>query len=129
VHDVAHRDDARDLAVGDDDEVPEAPAGHRVGGLLERPLAIGEGRLGREVIPDPLSGSSPEPSERTRSRSVTMPGPGCSGSMITAAPTLCSVMNCAASRRLRIGVIVRTSSVMASRTFTGRPYPDRGGRG
>src|SRR4051794_30027815 len=68
-----------------------------------------------------VSGSSPAPIERTTSRSVTMPGPGSSGSRITAAPTLCSVMNAAASRRLRPGVIVKTLSVIASRTFTGDP--------
>src|SRR5687768_6647542 len=50
-----------------------------------------------------------------------MPGPGSSGSMITAAPTLCSTMNAAASRRVRPGVIVYTSSVIASRTFTWLP--------
>ena len=38
--------------------------------------------------------------------------------MITAAPTLCSTMNVAASRSVRPGVIVRTCSVIASRTFT-----------
>src|SRR5687767_12046929 len=65
-----------------------------------------------------LSGSSPDPSERTTSRSVTMPGPGSSGSTITAAPTLCSTMNAAASRSVRPGVIVNTCSDMASRTFT-----------
>src|SRR3954454_24650061 len=64
-----------------------------------------------------VSGSSPAPSDRTRSRSVMMPGPGCSGSMITAAPTLCSDRKRAASRSVRPGVIVRTSSVIASRTF------------
>ena len=47
-----------------------------------------------------------------------IPGPGCSGSMITAAPTLCSAMNRAASRSVRPGVIVSTFSVIASRTFT-----------
>src|SRR3954471_11386118 len=49
-----------------------------------------------------------------------MPGPGCSGSMITAAPTLCSDRKRAASRSVRPGVIVRTSSVIASRTFVTR---------
>ena len=71
------------------------------------------------------SGSSPEPSARMRSRSVTMPGPGCSGSRITAAPTLCSDMKRAASRRVRPGVIVSTCSVIASRTFTAAPLPLR----
>src|SRR5262245_1641702 len=47
-----------------------------------------------------------------------IPGPGCSGSMITAAPTLWSDMKRAASRRVRPGVIVSTCSVIASRTFT-----------
>ena len=37
---------------------------------------------------------------------------------ITAAPTLCSVMDAAVSRRLRPGVIVNTFSVIASRTVT-----------
>src|SRR4051812_32979003 len=64
-----------------------------------------------------LSGSSPAPSERTTSRSVTIPGPGSSGSMITTAPTLWSVMNFAASRSERPGVMVSTCSVMASRTL------------
>ena len=41
--------------------------------------------------------------------------------MITAAPTLCSVMNAAASRRVRPGVIVNTLSDIASRTFTAAP--------
>src|SRR4051812_5833874 len=67
-----------------------------------------------------VSGSSPAPSDRTRSRSVMIPGPGCSGSMITAAPTLCSDRKRAASRSVRPGVIVRTSSVIASRTFVTR---------
>src|SRR3954464_11466073 len=56
-----------------------------------------------------------------------MPGPGCSGSMITAAPTLCSAMKRAASRSVRPGVIVRTFSVIASRTFTAPTIP--GARG
>jgi hypothetical protein len=42
---------------------------------------------------------------------------------MTAAPTLCSTMKRAASRRLRPGVIVSTSSVIASRTLT--PTPPR----
>src|SRR4051794_18662752 len=50
-----------------------------------------------------------------------MPGPGSSGSWITAAPTLCSAMNAAASRNVRPGVIVNTLSDMASRTFTATP--------
>ena len=50
-----------------------------------------------------------------------MPGPGCSGSKITAEPTLCSLRKRAASRRLRPGVIVSTSWVIASRTFTPAP--------
>src|SRR3954467_1595548 len=59
-----------------------------------------------------------------------IPGPCSSGSMITAAPTLCSVMKFAASRSVRSGVIVRTSSVIASQTLTGRIYTDRlGGSG
>src|SRR3954453_3113708 len=53
-----------------------------------------------------------------------IPGPGCSGSMITAAPTLWSVMNRAASRSERSGVIVSTFSVIASRTFTLAPLSD-----
>src|SRR4051794_18816618 len=64
-----------------------------------------------------LSGLPPAPSDLTRSRSVMMPGPGCSGSMITAAPTLWSEKKRAASRSVRPGVIVRTCSVIASRTF------------
>src|SRR5688500_1848955 len=47
-----------------------------------------------------------------------MPGPGSSGSTITAAPKRCSTMNTAASRSVRPGVIVNTCSDMASRTFT-----------
>src|SRR3954452_18954890 len=46
-----------------------------------------------------------------------IPGPGCSGSRMIAAPTLCSVMNWAASRSVRRGVSVRTSSVIAWRTI------------
>src|SRR4051794_31360413 len=70
-----------------------------------------------------VSGSSPLPSERTRSRSVMIPGPGCSGSSTTTAPTLWSAMNFAASRSVRPGVNVSTSSVIASRTFTDRSSP------
>src|SRR3954454_18413274 len=55
VDDVAHRDDAGHLAVRDDHEVTEAAAGHRVGGLLQRPLAVGERRLRGEVVLDVLA--------------------------------------------------------------------------
>ena len=43
-----------DLAVLDDDEVTEAAARHRVGGLLEVPVGVGEGGVGREVVADRL---------------------------------------------------------------------------
>src|SRR5687768_10209997 len=42
------------------------------------------------------------------SRSVTMPGPGCSGSITTAAPTSRWAIAAAASRRDRPGFTVRT---------------------
>ena len=47
-----------------------------------------------------------------RSRSVTMPGPGCSGSSTTAAPTRRSAIATAASRRERPGLTVRTLSLI-----------------
>ena len=81
----------------------EAALDHLPRRALERPAGLGGGReLDREVIAhlsrrrDP----APEPSERSTSRSVTMPGPCPSGSTTTAAPTLRSAMRQAASRRL-----------------------------
>src|SRR3954452_21551830 len=49
-HDVAHRDDPAQLAVLDDDEMTEAAPGHRVGGLLEVPLDVGEHGVGGQVL-------------------------------------------------------------------------------
>ena len=49
------------------------------------------------------------PIDSRMSRSVTMPGPGCSGSITTAAPTLRSAICVAASRSERPGLTVRTT--------------------
>src|SRR5947209_138490 len=40
-HDVADRDDAEHIAVGEHDEVPEAAPDHRRGGVLQRPVRVG----------------------------------------------------------------------------------------
>ena len=75
------------LAAVDDDQVAEAAAHHRDGGLLERPVGRGERELGREVLGDPLGvGVLAAPSESRMSRSVTMPGPIASGSITTPRP-------------------------------------------
>ena len=53
-HDVAHREQAGDSPPLGDDEVAEAAADHRDGGLLERPVGRGEDDVGREVVGDAL---------------------------------------------------------------------------
>ena len=53
-HDVAHRQDAGDLAAVDHDEVAEAAADHRDGGLLERPVGRGEHEVAGQVVGDVL---------------------------------------------------------------------------
>src|SRR5690348_4175908 len=53
-HDVAHRQDPRQFAPLDDDQMGELAADHRRGGLLERPVRGGEGQVGREVVRDAL---------------------------------------------------------------------------
>ena len=53
-HDVAHGQDARDLAAVDHDQVAEAAADHRGGGLLERPVRRREHEVGGEVLGDAL---------------------------------------------------------------------------
>ena len=79
--------------------------------LREAARLMAERRVGAAVVLDPDS-----------------PGPGESGSMTTAAPTLRSAISRAASRSVWPGPIVRTSVVMPSRTCTGTSWSDRGDR-
>ena len=95
----------------DHDQMAEAALGHRVRGLLEVPLDVGERGVRGQVLGDVLVVGILALADR----------PYEVAPVITTAPTLWSAMNFAASRRVRPGVIVRTSPVIASRTFTTAP--------
>ena len=66
--DVAHRQDAGHLARVEDHQVPEAPADHRVGGLLEGPGRRGVDQVGRDVVADPLGVGVLTGADRRRAR-------------------------------------------------------------
>ena len=61
-----------------------------------------------------VAGSWPDPSDWRMSRSVMIPGPGCSGSTTTAAPTRRSLMALATWVSVWSGPTVRTSVLIPS---------------
>ena len=63
-----------------------------------------------------VSGSCPRAIDWSMSRSVMMPGPGCSGSITTAAPTPRSAIAADTSRRDLPGETVSTVSLIPART-------------
>ena len=95
-----------ELAAVHHDQMAEAAADHRLGRALERPVGRRRtsGRRDRWSATFSASGSCPAPIDWSTSRSVRMPGPGCSGSMTTAAPTLRSAMRQAAVSQRVTGV-------------------------
>ena len=103
-HDVAHREHADHLAAVHDHEVAEAAATIASAARSSDQSGAAKVSFGdRWSRTSSVFGSWPSPTDWRTSRSVMIPGPGCSGSITTAAPTLRSAIDRAASCSVTTG--------------------------